>query len=188
MSGGVDRLETPDEDLIGSYDLITQLAPLILEHQGDGTMSAVVLGPNDPPQKVRVGNYTLEAGFVTPRALPGSPPPPEPFPNSAAIFIATGPDEFFAAGNGVLVKFSPNTPGPPFAAPATVEEGAFVDDRWVPQRRLAGDDALCSMDSTAPGLEGECVTLRWPPGGVVGAHDARGTGEGIQRFTLYRYR
>ena len=63
MSGGVDRLTTPDNDLIGSYDLLTQLAPLILEHQGNGTMSAVLLGPNDPPQKVQVGNYTLEATF-----------------------------------------------------------------------------------------------------------------------------
>jgi len=191
MSGGIERPTTLDNDLIGSYDLIAQLTPLIVEHQGDGTMSGVLLGPDDPPQKVQVGNYTLEASYFNPmRPRPGQPRPhPPEIPSLAgAIFIATGPDEFFAAGNGVLVKFSPNTPGPPFAAPATVEEGAFVDDRWVPQRRLAGDDALCSMDSTAPGLEGECVTLRWPPGGVVGAHDARGTGEGIQRFTLYRYR
>ena len=58
---------TPDTDLIGSYDMLAQLTPLILEHQGNGTMSAVLLGPNDPPQKVRVGNYTLEAAFMKPR-------------------------------------------------------------------------------------------------------------------------
>jgi hypothetical protein len=43
--------------------VIAQLAPLISEHQGNGTMSAVLLGPKDPPQKIQVGNYTLEASF-----------------------------------------------------------------------------------------------------------------------------
>jgi hypothetical protein len=191
MSGGIERAATPDNDLIGSYDLIAQLAPLIVEHQGNGTMSGVLLGPHDPPQKVRVGNYTLEASYLMPMGSGSGPSRfhPTEYPiRAGAIFIATGPDEFYAAGNGVTVKFSPNTPGPPLAAPATVEEGAFINGRWVPQRRLAGDDALCSMDYTAPGLEGECVALRWPPGGVVGPHDARAKGEDIQHFTLYRYR
>jgi hypothetical protein len=190
MSGGIDRSETPDKDLIGGYDLLSQLAPLILEHQGDGTMSAVLVGPNDPPQKVQVGNYTLEAGYLMPMEPgPSRVQPTEYPPLAGAIFIATGPDEYFAAGNGVTVRFSPNTPGPPLAAPATIEEGAFVNGRWVPGRRLAGDDTLCSMDSGVPGLEGECVTLRWPLGGVVTAYEARASeGEGIQRFTLYRYR
>ena len=54
-------------DVFG-YDLLSQLAPLILEHQGNGTMSAVLMGPNDPPQKIQVGNYTLDVG---PRASRG---------------------------------------------------------------------------------------------------------------------
>ena len=63
MNGGIDRRLTPDNDLISGYDLATQLTPLILEHQGTGTMSAVLLEPKDPPQKIRLGNYTL-AGRV----------------------------------------------------------------------------------------------------------------------------
>jgi len=81
MSGGVDRVTTPDLDLGGSYDLIAQLAPLISAHQGDGTMSAVYLGPNDPPQKVKVGNYTLEATFFGAQRLgPAHKPPENPRP------------------------------------------------------------------------------------------------------------
>ena len=135
MSGGVERSTTPDNDLIGSYDLITQLAPLIVEHQGNGTMSAVLLGPNDPPQKVQVGNYTLEAAYLVPKGSGPGPSrfhPTEPPPRAGAIFIATGPDEYFAAGNGVTVTFSPNTPGPPLAGLATVEEGTFVNGRGFP--------------------------------------------------------
>ena len=178
MSGGVDRVTTPDLDLGGSYDLIAQLAPLISAHQGDGTMSAVYLGPNDPPQKVKVGNYTLEATFYGAGRVGPSAQTPETPPRAAAIFIATGPDEFFAAGNGVAVTFSPNTPGPPLAGLATVEEGAFVSGRWVSGRRLAGDDTI----------EGDCLQLRWPLGSKVPLWAQRWSNEGIQRFTLYRYR
>jgi hypothetical protein len=59
---------------------------------------------------------------------------------SVAIFIATGPDEYYIAGNGVTVTFSSNTPGTPLAGLGVVEEGTFVDGHWVPGRWLAGDD------------------------------------------------
>jgi hypothetical protein len=166
------RIPHPDNDLIGSFDAIAQLAPLIAEHQGNGTMSAVLLrGPNDLPQKIQLGNYTLEVKFYVMPKMFGVPPPPEPPPPAAAIFIATGPDEFFVAGNGVTVTFSPNTPGPPLAGLATVEEGAFVNGRWVPGRRLNGDDSD----------EGNFLMLErsgccWPP-----------AAKSIQRFTLYRF-
>jgi hypothetical protein len=167
------RIPHPDNDLIASFDAIAQMAPLIAEHQGNGTMSAVLLrGPNDPPQKIKLGNYTLEVKFYVMPKMFGVPPPPEPPPPAAAIFIATGPDEFFAAGSRVTVTFSPNTPGPPLAGLATVEEGAFVDGRWVAGRRLNGDDSD----------EGNFLMLErsgccWPP-----------AAKSIQRFTLYRYR
>ena len=80
--------ERPTTDLISGYDLITQLAPLIAAHQGKGTMSAVLLGQKNPPQKIQVGNYTLEAAFPRPRSLPGAPPPQPPFSSAAAIFIS----------------------------------------------------------------------------------------------------
>ena len=145
---GIDRADRLGNapDLAGVYDLLAQLAPLISKHQGDGTMSAVMLGPNDPPQKVQVGNYTLKVTYwpirySMPLLMPGEPPPgTQPSAPGAALFIAAGPDEYFAVGCGVKVAFSPNTPGPPLAGLGTVEEGKFVDGRWVPGIRLAGDD------------------------------------------------
>ena len=174
---GIERPATPDIELTSSYDVIKQLAPLISEHQGNGTMSAVLLGANDPPQKILVGDYTLEASYLKPRVLPGSPQPQPPFPNAAAIFISTGPDEFFAAGNGVTVTFTPRTPGPPLAGLATVEEGVFVDGRWVPCRRLAGDDTATP-------------SLVLPRLHVVADHPALfgPSFKGIVRVKLYRYR
>ncbi|MGA2724329.1 MAG: DUF5597 domain-containing protein [Bryobacteraceae bacterium] len=168
MRGGVERRTTPDTALIDMYDLLSRLAPLILEHQGTGTISAVLLNPNDPPQKVQVGNYTVEAAFArsrltTPQEAVYGPLGNVSSPTAAAMFIAIGPDEYYAVGNGVSVTFSPNTPGPPLAGLATVEEGNLVNGRWIPVRRLAGDDTA----------QGQHLNLR---------------NMGIQRFTLYRYR
>jgi hypothetical protein len=170
---GIDRPVTPDNDLTSAYDLISQLAPLISAHQGNGTMSAVLLrSPDDPPQKIQVGNYTLEVQYFNPRRRSAAPPQGPP-PPAAAIFIAAGPDEYYAAGSDVIVGFSPNTPGPPLAGIATVEEGAFVDGRWVPGRSLAGDDSD----------EGNYIVLRRPTGCCVPATRTKY----MQHFTLYRY-
>ena len=168
---GIDR---PDRlgnvpDLTGIYDLLSRMAPLISEHQGNGTMSAVLLNPKDPPQKIHLGDYTLEVAFwpiryTMPLLMPGEPPQATA-PPAAAIFIRTGPDEYFAAGSGVKVMFSTNTPGPPFAGLGTVEAGTFVNGRWVPDIRLAGDDTGQGQDLFE--LQRQM---------------------GIQRFTLYRYR
>ena len=169
---GIDRYPQPDNDLTGSYDLLTQLAPLMAEHQGKGTMSAVLLrSPDDPPQRIQVGNYTLEVAFLNPQKTLGEPPPQGPV---AAIFIAAGPDEYFAAGSGVTVGFSPNTPGPPHVGLATVEEGTFVNGRWVPGCVMAGDD-----DD-----EGQYVILNRPSG----CCSPSTTTKMIQHITLYRYR
>jgi hypothetical protein len=174
---GIERPVVPDIELTTAYDVIRQLAPLISEHQGNGTMSAVLLGANDAPQKVQVGNYSLECSFMRPGALPGMPQPQPPFPNAAAIFIATGPDEFYAAGNGVRVLFTPTTPGPPQAGLATVEEGVFVDGRWIPGRRLAGDD------TSTPALVLPRLRVVADQPALAGP-----SFKGILRFTLYRYR
>jgi hypothetical protein len=177
--GAVERSNDPDTELIGSYDVLGQLAPLILKHQGDGTMSAALLAPDDPPQKIKVGNYTLEATFMKPRVAPLTQPTPIP-PNTfaSAIFIAAGPDEYYVAGNGVILTFSPNTPGPPLAGLATVEEGSFVNGRWVPGRLMAGDSTE----------EGESIRIPWGPGSWVPVYRQRSSPNAIQRVTLYRYR
>jgi hypothetical protein len=169
------KLTHPDLDLIESFDLLTQTAPLIAGHQGNGTMSAVLMrSPSDPPQQIKLGDYTFTVSFYQMPKMFGVPPPKEPLPPAAAIFIAVGPDEFYAIGGGVSVTFSPSTPGPPLAALGDIEEGAFVNDKWVAGRRLNGDDSD----------EGNFLMLQRPtgccwPGTLT---------KGIQHFTLYRYR
>ena len=94
------QLGGPRLRMIGAYDLISQLAPLILEHQGNGTMSAVCWpqGPaaENPVGGSQSGGRSYQGPRERARHRPGQQKPRKPprcLP-AAAIFIATGPDEY----------------------------------------------------------------------------------------------
>ena len=159
----IERPAAPDIELTSSYDVIKQLAPLISEHQGNGTMSAVLMNANDPAQKVAVGSYTLTVAPSRPRGATAATPAGPGATPLAALFIANQPDEYFILGNGLTITFASNTPGAPLAGMGTVEEGTFVKGQWVPGRWLAGDDTE----------QGDYLFLR---------------NMGILRVTVYRYR
>jgi len=148
-----------------SYETLAELAPLILDNQPKGTVEAVLLEDLTPSQRIRLGDFTFSISSAGPRRFsPGEPAvadaPRELTPHG--IFIATAPDEFYMAGSGLSLTVSPATPGPPIAGIATVEEGHFVDGKWVRGRTLAGDDTG----------QGNSIALR---------------GETILRVLLYRY-
>ena len=178
------RIELADLPLAHSYDTIARLTPLILENQGKGTMAGAVAIADEPPQKIALGNYVLTVSYArsgrdpmpAPKGAPGAPAaPPAPTglaPRAGVILIAVGPDEYIAASSGpVNIRFAtnapPNTPGAAIAGIDSIEEGTFVDGRWIPGRRLNGDES----DSD------KSVRLG---GGVI-------PNGKIQRIKLYRY-
>ena len=56
--------EPADLPLTRSYEIVAQLAPLILENQGKGKMAGAVVNTDDPPQKIPLGNYVLEVSYA----------------------------------------------------------------------------------------------------------------------------
>lgn len=161
---GIDRTNGPDVELAKSYRVLGQLAPLILQHQTRGAVAGVVLGDLTPSQRIRLGGYTLNVGRAGPPGGPAGATPAAETPEPHGLFIATGTDEFYLTGSGLTVTFTSDQPGPLNVGLATVEEGNFVDGKWVAGRRLAGDDTG----------QGNNLSLR-------------GTDRGILRVTVYRY-
>jgi hypothetical protein len=131
--------------------------------------------------KVSVGEYTLNLTFLGAGRIPIAPEPtaaaaarpagtapqagtPSAQPGGTAIFINAGPSEYYmhgASGN-IRVSFTANTPGPPIVGLGDVQEGKFVDGKWVVIRQLGGDDTG----------QGELLTVR--PNTMM-------------RVTVYRY-
>ena len=142
--------ETAGNYLRDSFGLLAQLTPLILEHQGRGTMAGLVSeGPEQrQPQQVWLGGYTLHVTFekgVLADLADGVPPPdaaaskPIVHP-SGGLVINTAPDEFLIGGTGITTTFQLRTPGGgPQVGLLSVEEGRFVDGKWIHLRWLNGD-------------------------------------------------
>ena len=140
---GIERQTASDNALTKAYEVLAQLAPVILEHQGKGTMKAVVVEPG-PPQKVQLGNYVfdLAVGRGWRAAQPASG-------HGYAILIQTAPDEFWVAGADLNIRFASTLPAAPLASLAAVEEGRFENGTWVVERHLAGDDTGMGGDDRA---------------------------------------
>lgn len=144
-----------------AYDVLAQAAPLILEAQAKGTIEAVMLSQDNPKQSLQMGNYSLDfaaARMRRPPAPAAAPTPgpaaaPVPSPNffapaseSYAIAISAGPDEYVILGSGIQVTFTASNPEGA-AGIGTLEEGTYVGGRWVPGRRLNGDDIMLNYDA-----------------------------------------
>jgi hypothetical protein len=63
-----------------------------------------------------------------------------PADSGFGIIMATGPDEFLGVGKGFRVTFTPRSDSAPQVGIAAVEEGMFEDSKWVPGRRMNGDE------------------------------------------------
>ncbi len=155
---GMESLPDFSAELSRTYGVLAQIAPIVLENQGRGAIGGALLDHDHPEQTLAVGDYTLGLGIARHYSFPT----PE-FP--AGIFIQTGPDEYLVAGRGLTIDFTPNTPGDPIVGIAWAEDGVYREGRWIPGRRLNGDEIL----------SGKGLRLR-------------GEEYMIQRVKLYRYR
>jgi beta-galactosidase GanA len=163
----IESVEDPTRGLLaGAFDVLKQLAPLILAHQGKSAMVGLLPESAEQrvPQKVRVGGYTLG---VTYERLPSFNAQGAPTSDavSGGLVISVGPDEFILAGTGLIVTFETETPAGTITGILSAQEGKYVNGQWTPGRWLNGDQTH----------QGRHVRL------AAGKFD-------IQRVKLYQYR
>jgi hypothetical protein len=135
-----------------AYRALAEMRELIATKQAEGKMTAVLL-EDDKPVVTHFAGYRLtvrpstakvqlDAGQTAPDSNMPPPPgyvlPPDRRPH--ALILATGPDEFVIVGSGVLAHFAADSPGPTITEIGWIEEGRFEKERWVPGRRLNGDE------------------------------------------------
>lgn len=144
----IESVGDPKSDAVGKcYRLISELTPLLLEHQGRETMVGVApripFDEKDVPseQKVKLGEYELTASFIDPwlPITPGEEGGGKSGP-AGGLIIAIGPDEFLVAGTCLTITFAP-ADGVGQAGIESIQEGRFVDGKWTPGRWLNGDQS-----------------------------------------------
>jgi hypothetical protein len=127
---GIDSNMDPKGPLTASYELLATLSPLILQHQAAGDIHGFLVDKNHPFVDFDVNGYTLH---VTVDQIFG-----HSAESGFGLIVPIGPDEFLGAGKGFRVSITPHS-GPRVGI-ASVDEGTFDGGKWVPGRRLNGDE------------------------------------------------
>jgi hypothetical protein len=148
--------------LTKTYKVLRELSPLILAGQGKKMMRGVLLDEANQRDTLEIGEYRFNIAhdytFAWAKHDEG------PWPRVGGMIISLAPDEFYIAGNGIIVTFETNPPGKAIVGIASIDEGQFVEGKWIAGRRMNGDQSHQGRH------------LRIPV-----------TDIGIQRIKLYRY-
>lgn len=128
------------------YGVLRQLAPLIIKAQGTGKMLGIRAPTNFDgmtdltPQTVSLGGYRFTVLSTEPPPTSVGAKPAETKPGAhGGLIIQTGPDDFVIAGTGLIFYAAVGDGSQDVVGFDRVEEGRFVDGRWLPGRRLNGD-------------------------------------------------
>ena len=154
---GIDHLD-PKSPFAQAYGLMGGLSGAIAEAQGNKeAIRLITLDRGEHPGRVGMGEYVFDF-MLSPGRRGGGGGDTGPSSDSTAqpgherglsfmkdpfvLIINTSPDEYYFASNGnYSFRVSPRT-GEAIAAPASIDQGAFLNGQWVRSRRVNGDDIM----------------------------------------------
>lgn len=163
----IESLGDAPNALSRTYAVLDQLAPLMHAHRGKAHMAgfrALIHEDGtivDTPVKRTLGGIEFTVTFVD----PWTPRDRQTIGDHGGMVIWAGDEDYWFAGQGITVTYQGADRGPPLVGIDIAEEGVFEKGRWVPGRRLNGDQ-------THQGRH-----IRLPPGNPQ-----------IQKVRFYRYR
>lgn len=144
------------------YNLLYQLTPIILRGQEKNIIRGFLLNEENKSTNFQLGEYKFIVSHDY--TFPWSKKASGQWPQVGGIIISISPDEFFVLGEGIILTFESLHPKEVNAGILYIEEGNFVNDKWISGRRLNGDESHQGRHLRIP--YNECQ---------------------IQRLKLYRY-
>ena len=147
---GIDnRMWEENDPLDMTYAALRILEPLILEHQGKGTMRGILVDEKEPVCRIEMGDFIVEAKLAS-RNLK----------TTGGLIIQTGPEEFICTGRALDVFFLSKEEKTRVALDI-VDEGTFDNGKWIPGRRLNGDEThATTFDGAGLRLPEERVSIQ----------------------------
>jgi hypothetical protein len=136
-------------EFVRSFRLLRPLLPLIARHQGTGRLQSIVQDV-DAKQVVSIGpRVALVASFPKGYDLEG--------PIGRGLALALAPDDLVLAGVSldVVVRDRAASLSSSRQPIVSIDEGTFDGDRWIPGRRLNGDERRVRF-----GAEGGILRVR----------------------------
>ena len=120
-----------------AYDLLQQVSPLLGQYQPAGQVRGFLLQKDSAARSFTLGDYrfTAKHEFTLGWSLGAKKADWSP---GGGLIIAVAPDEFYVVGTGLVLTAEPTAKGQR-AGYLSVDEGHFENEKWVPGRRLNGD-------------------------------------------------
>ena len=136
----IESLEHPENNQVSqAYDVLKQLSPLILAHQGKGTMAGALLDSADQKAEIQLRDYVFTVRHEY--SWPYASHPPGEVPRYGCLIIMISPSEYVIAGKGVVVTFKTHLDDGSIAGIGILDEGRFVNGTWTPGLRMNGDQS-----------------------------------------------
>lgn len=122
----------PKSALADSYRALAGVLPDVAKQQAAGAVHGFVLDKEHPAVDFTMNGYTLHVSLDQ---IFG-----EHAESGYGLVMADGPDRFLGVGKGFRVVFAPKAGVSQGVGIAAIDEGAFESGKWVPGRRLNGDE------------------------------------------------
>jgi hypothetical protein len=182
---GIDDLKPEEDAFTKTYAVLSQVQDLILQYQGKGTMAGIYVDTSRRVQEFDLGGYRIKALF-------GGHYYPEPDALSVktkkasaagGLVFNIAPDEFIVVGKDFTLSFNllKADEKKTFFDVEYMDEGTFVNGKWLTTRRLNGDEGTGGGDygfgSGKPPRYGTLRFQRQPDDNYS-----------IIRFKMYRYK
>ena len=180
---GIDDIRPEDDPITKTFEVLSQVKELILEHRGKESMTGFYIDTSESSATFEMGGYSIKAdlaGFSI-AAVAGFTSTEKAATMAGGIVINIGPNEFIAIGKDYRLSFTPTSPDPnkQLIDIEYMDEGTFVNGKWLTTRRLNGDEGTGGGDYGFGFSTNKAGTLKFPKNA-----DGRYT---IIRFKMYRY-
>jgi hypothetical protein len=168
---GIEDLN-PQGQVAQAYGLLSEMLPQLAGWEAEGKVRAILMADGEQAEPAALGGYkiTLRTGFMARSAQGAGPAAPNAsaelaggisltsraMPNDTrpfAIVVNTAPDEFLFIGSNGDPSFAVDSSGPSHVAISSRDEGRYFKGKWMPGRRLNGDEVyMPGLPSSAIGM------------------------------------
>jgi beta-galactosidase GanA len=146
----IESLPDPSDNQVSrGYDVLSQLTPLILANQGKGVMAGVILDSASQKIEITLGDYIFIVNHEY--SWPYAPKTEGENPRYGGMIIMVSPNEFYVAGRGMVITFRSAVNDDEIVGIGSIDEGKFIDGKWIPGLRLNGDQSHQGRHMDLPG-------------------------------------
>lgn len=134
----IESTNEPEKEPIGkTYDVLNQLTPLITKYQPAGVVKGFLIEKDSILKDIITGDYLFTVHHEYKMGWSqGSKENIRPL--AGGLIISIAPDEFYVAGTGFVMTFAPIVRNKK-AGFISIDEGRFENEKWIPGRRMNGD-------------------------------------------------